>query len=65
MKQVMSQYKVKLEASANFRSRQTTFVRKSESEKELEKAKRALRAHLSPVVCNLRCRVNVARWVCR
>lgn len=57
----MSQYKVKLEASTNFRSRQTTFFLKSESEKELEKAKRALLAHLSPVVCNrhVRCRVSV------
>ncbi|KAH9935324.1 uncharacterized protein B0H18DRAFT_975337 [Fomitopsis serialis] len=50
MKQVMSQYKVKLEASTNSRSRQTTFFLKSESQKELDKAKRALLAHLSPVV---------------
>ncbi|KZT71001.1 hypothetical protein DAEQUDRAFT_707779 [Daedalea quercina L-15889] len=50
MKQVMSQCKVKLEASTNSRSRQTTFFLKSESEKELDKAKRVLLAHLSPVV---------------
>ena len=60
MRQVMSQYKVRLEESTNSRSRQTTFFLKSESERELEKAKRALLAHLSPVVCNghVHCRVS-------
>lgn len=50
MKQVMSKFKVKIEASANQRTRQTTFHMKSESQKELDKAKRSLLAHLSPVV---------------
>ena len=50
MKQVVSQYKIKVEASTNQKSRQTTFFLKSESLKELDKAKRALVAALSPVV---------------
>ena len=50
MKQVMSKFKVKIEASANQRTRQTTFHIKSESQKELDKAKRNLLALLSPVV---------------
>ncbi|TCD71269.1 hypothetical protein EIP91_011748 [Steccherinum ochraceum] len=50
MKQIVTQYKIKLEASTNQKSRQTTFYLKSESLKELDKAKRALLAALSPVV---------------
>ncbi|CCM01498.1 uncharacterized protein FIBRA_03552 [Fibroporia radiculosa] len=50
MKQVMAQYKVKLDASTNNRSRQTMFYLKAESQKELEKAKRTLIALLSPVI---------------
>ncbi|KAL0956379.1 hypothetical protein HGRIS_002526 [Hohenbuehelia grisea] len=50
MKQVIAKYKVKIEASANQKARQTTFHIKAESQKELERAKRALLAALSPVV---------------
>ncbi|KAJ7188034.1 hypothetical protein C8R46DRAFT_1053419 [Mycena filopes] len=50
MKQVMAKYKVKLEASANQKTRQTSFHMKAESQKELDKAKRSLLALLSPVV---------------
>ncbi|KAG5648617.1 hypothetical protein DXG03_003228 [Asterophora parasitica] len=50
MKQVMAKYKVKVEASANQKARQTTFHIKAESEKELDKAKRSLLALLSPVI---------------
>ncbi|KIK09901.1 hypothetical protein K443DRAFT_671215 [Laccaria amethystina LaAM-08-1] len=50
MKQVMAKYKVKLEASANQKARQTTFHIKAESQKELDKAKRSLLALLSPVI---------------
>jgi hypothetical protein len=50
MKQVMAKYKVKLEASANQKTRQTTFHLKADSQKELDKAKRSLLALLSPVV---------------
>ncbi|KAJ3555402.1 hypothetical protein NM688_g2599 [Phlebia brevispora] len=50
MKQIMSQYKVKLDASTNQKLRQTTFFLKSEHKKELEKAKKSLLAMLSPVV---------------
>ncbi|EMD37873.1 hypothetical protein CERSUDRAFT_114510 [Gelatoporia subvermispora B] len=50
MRQVMSQFKVKVEASTNQKMRQTTFYIKSESAKELDKAKRSLLAGLSPVV---------------
>ncbi|TFK73937.1 SCP160 protein [Pluteus cervinus] len=50
LKQVMAKYKVKIEASTNQRSRQTTFHIKSESRKDLDKAKRSLVALLSPVV---------------
>ncbi|KAJ2988467.1 hypothetical protein NUW54_g9105 [Trametes sanguinea] len=48
MRQVMAQYKVKLDASTNQKSHQTTFYLKSESKKELEKAKKSLLALLSP-----------------
>lgn len=51
MRQVMSQYKVKLDASTNQKTRQTTFFLKSEHNKEIEKAKKSLLALLSPVVC--------------
>lgn len=50
MRQVVAQYKIKLEASTNQKSRQTTFFLKAESLKELDKAKKALLAALSPVV---------------
>ncbi|OSD06860.1 hypothetical protein PYCCODRAFT_1431051 [Trametes coccinea BRFM310] len=50
MRQVMAQYKVKLDASTNQKSHQTTFYLKSESKKELEKAKKSLLALLSPTV---------------
>lgn len=50
MKQVMSKFKIKMEASANQRTRQTTFHMKSESQRELDRAKRSLLALLSPVV---------------
>lgn len=51
MKHVMSRFnKVHIEASSNQRIRQTTFHMKSESLKELEKAKRLLIALLSPKV---------------
>ena len=50
MKQVMAKHKVKIEASSNQKLRQSTFHMKSESEKELEKAKTALIAVLSPKV---------------
>lgn len=53
MKQVLAKYKVKLEASANQKARQTTFHLKADTQKELEKAKRSLVALLSPVVCVL------------
>jgi len=50
IKQVIAKYKVKIEASANQKARQTTFHVKAESQKELDKAKRSLLALLSPVV---------------
>ncbi|KXN91057.1 Vigilin 1, partial [Leucoagaricus sp. SymC.cos] len=50
MKQVTTKYKVKLEASPNLKTRQTTFYLKTDSEKDLEKAKRSLVALLSPVI---------------
>jgi hypothetical protein len=50
MKQVMAKYKVKIEASANQRTRQTTFHIRTESQKDLDKAKRSLLALLSPIV---------------
>jgi hypothetical protein len=50
MKQVMAKYKVKVEASGNQRTRQTTFHIKAETQKELDKAKRSLLALLSPTV---------------
>ena len=50
LKQVMSKFKVKIDASANQRTRQTTFHMKSESQRDLDKAKRNLLALLSPVV---------------
>lgn len=48
-KQIMNKFKVKIEASTN-QKRQTIFYLKSESQKELDKAKRHLLASLSPVV---------------
>lgn len=50
MKQTMLKFNIKIEASANQRTRQTTFHMKSESQKVLDKAKRSLLALLSPVV---------------
>ena len=53
MKQVISRFKVKIEASTN-QNRHTTFYIKAETQKELDKAKRSLLASLSPVVSNIR-----------
>ncbi|KAG6885973.1 hypothetical protein C0993_006900 [Termitomyces sp. T159_Od127] len=53
MRQVQAKYKVKLEASANQRTRQTTFHIKAEAQKELDKAKRSLMALLSPIRSSL------------
>ena len=53
MKQVMANHKIKIEASTNQKTRQTTFHLKAESRKELEKGKRGLLAALSPVVRRL------------
>lgn len=50
MKQVMVNHKVRIEASTNQKTRQTTFHLKADSKKELEKGKRNLLAALSPVV---------------
>ncbi|KAF9222579.1 SCP160 protein [Gyrodon lividus] len=50
MKRIMFKFKIKIEASANQKTRQTTFHMKSESQKDLDKAKRDLLALLSPVV---------------
>ncbi|KAJ7091167.1 hypothetical protein C8R44DRAFT_891570 [Mycena epipterygia] len=50
MKQVIAKYKVKLDASANQKTRQTTFHLKADSQKELDKAKRSLLALLSPII---------------
>lgn len=61
MKRVMSKFKVKIEASANRGTRQTTFHMKSESQKELDKAKRNLLAFLSPVV-RLRIALSEISW---
>ena len=52
-RQVMAQYKVKLDSSTNQKSRQTTFFLKADSKKELDKAKKSLLALLSPVVRSL------------
>lgn len=49
LKEVMKRHKVKIESSTNIRQ-ETTFALKSESEKELDKAKRTLLALLSPIV---------------
>jgi len=46
---IMQKFKVKIEASTNHR-RETTFYLKSESQKELDKAKKALVALCSPVI---------------
>ena len=53
MRQVMANHKIKIEASTNQKTRQTTFHLKADSRKELEKAKRSLLASLSPVVSRL------------
>ncbi|KAG7098781.1 hypothetical protein E1B28_000688 [Marasmius oreades] len=50
MKQVMAKYKVKMEASGNQKTRQTTFHVKAETQKELDKAKKSLLALLSPII---------------
>ncbi|TFY70609.1 hypothetical protein EVG20_g2391 [Dentipellis fragilis] len=50
MKQVMTKFKVKIEASTNQKTRQTTFHVKADSKKELEKGRRSLLALLSPIV---------------
>lgn len=46
---ITQKFKVKIEASTNHR-KETTFYLKSESQKELDKAKEALVAACSPVV---------------
>ncbi|KZT26722.1 hypothetical protein NEOLEDRAFT_1131725 [Neolentinus lepideus HHB14362 ss-1] len=53
MKQVMTKFKVKIDASTNQKTKQTTFFLKSESQKELDKAKRSLTALLSPVISSV------------
>jgi hypothetical protein len=53
MKQVMANHKIRIEASTNQKTRQTTFHLKADSRKELEKGKRSLLASLSPVVGRL------------
>jgi hypothetical protein len=50
MKNTMSKFKVKVEASTQRKTEQTTFFVKSESEDQIEKAKRILISSLSPVV---------------
>lgn len=50
MKQTMTRFKVKIEASTNQKNRQTTFHIKGESEGQLDKAKRHLLSAVSPVV---------------
>lgn len=63
MKRVMSKFKVKIEASANQKARQTTFHMKSDSENELEKAKRHLLSLLSPMVGHFQIIVGFAQLV--
>ncbi len=46
----MANHKIRIEASTNQKTRQTTFHLKADSKKELEKGKRNLLADLSPVV---------------
>jgi hypothetical protein len=46
---ITQKFKVKIEASTN-RGRETTFYLRSESQKELDKAKKALVADCSPVI---------------
>ncbi|KAL4267736.1 K Homology domain-containing protein [Pleurotus pulmonarius] len=53
MKQVMAKYKVKLEASGNQKTRQTTFQIKADTQKDLDKAKRSLIALLSPITTRI------------
>lgn len=53
MRMVTTRHKVKLEASPNHKTRDTTFYLKADSQKDLEKATRSLVALLSPVVRNL------------
>ncbi|OJA13068.1 hypothetical protein AZE42_01903 [Rhizopogon vesiculosus] len=48
MKQVITKFKVKIEASTN-QNRHTTFHMRAETQKELDKAKRTLLAYLSPL----------------
>jgi hypothetical protein len=50
IKGVMARYKVKIEASSNRTTRQTTFHLKADSQKDLAKARRDLLSSLSPVV---------------
>lgn len=50
MKGIMAKYKVKVEASSNRTTRQTTFHLKADSQKDLAKARRDLLSSLSPVV---------------
>jgi hypothetical protein len=50
IKAVMAKYKIKIEASSNRTTRQTTFHLKADSQKDLAKARRDLLSSLSPVV---------------
>jgi hypothetical protein len=50
IKGVMGKYKVKIEASSNRTTRQTTFHMKADSQKDLAKARRDLLSSLSPIV---------------
>ena len=61
MKRTMNQFKVKIEASTNQKSRQTTFYLRSENQRDVEKAKKNLLAGLSPVVRVLSRRVSLRR----
>lgn len=51
IKQVITKFKVKIEASTN-QNRHTTFYIKAETQKDLDKAKRNLLASLSPMASN-------------
>lgn len=51
MKNIMTKFKVKVEASTQRKTGQTTFFVKGDTERDIEKAKRQLVALLSPVVC--------------
>jgi len=62
MKNTMTKFKVKVEASTQRKTGQTTFFIKSESEKEVEKAKRHLVAILSPTVSRICAKFAMAMY---